>query len=102
MIKIKEGVSIIGLDSKLLLALIVSDQVYHDHGIEDCVLTSGTDSKHGEHSHHYKGLAIDLRTNNITNSNMIKPICEVIQKHLGSQYQVVYEVDHIHIEFDPK
>ena len=101
MIKIKDGVSIIGLDPKMILALIVADQVYADHNIDECVLTSGTDSKHGEHSHHYKGLAIDLRTNNI-DANMRQPIVTVLQNALGAQYQVIYEIDHIHVEFDPK
>lgn len=101
MIQIKEGVSLLGLDSKMVLALIICDQVYHDHGIEDCVLTSGTDSKHGEHSHHYKGLAIDIRTRNVE-PNKRAPIVTVIQKQLGIEYQVVLESDHIHVEYDPK
>ena len=101
MIQIKEGVSILGLDPKLVLALIICDQVYHDNGIEDCVLTSGTDSKHGDHSHHYKGYAIDLRTSNVE-INKRAPIASVIQKQLGNEYQVILENDHIHVEFDPK
>lgn len=101
MISIKDGVSLIGLDSKMILALIIADQVYSDHNIDDCVLTSATDSKHGEHSHHYKELAIDIRTSNI-DVNMRQPIVAALQKQLGIQYQVIYEVDHIHIEFDPK
>lgn len=101
MIQIKEGVSIIGLDPKLMMALIIADQVYNDHGIEDCVLTSGTDSKHSDHSHHYKGLAIDIRTSNVEVA-MRAPIVAVIQKHLGNEYQVILENDHIHVEFDPK
>ena len=101
MIQIKDGVSILGLDPKMILALIIADQIYSDHNIEECVLTSATDSKHSEHSHHLKGLAIDLRTNNI-GINMRQPIVNVLQKALGSQYQVIFEVDHIHVEFDPK
>ena len=101
MIQIKGGVSILGLDPKMILALIIADQIYSDHNINECVLTSATDSKHSEHSHHLKGLAIDLRTNNI-DINMRQPIVNVLQKALGSQYQVIFEVDHIHVEFDPK
>jgi hypothetical protein len=100
MLSIKEGVSLLGLDSKLILAAIVADQVYSTHSIENCVITSATDSKHGEHSHHYKGLAIDLRTRDM-DGNQKQIITSDIQKQLGTEFQVIFEVDHIHIEYDP-
>lgn len=102
MMQIKEGVSLLGLDSKMILAFIIADQVYSDNGINDCVLTAGVDGKHMEHSLHGKGFAIDLRTSNIQPYEKIKPISVALQAHLGIQYQVILESDHIHVEFDPK
>jgi hypothetical protein len=85
----------------MFFAFIVAGEVYHEHG-ENCVLTSGTDSKHGEHSHHYKGCAIDLRTRDIPDDAVKQRIVEEIQFRLQSQFQVILEGDHIHVEFDPK
>jgi hypothetical protein len=101
MIKIKEGVSILSLDNKLVLALIVADQVYHAYGCNECVLTSACDGKHGEHSLHYKGLAIDLRTRNV-DPEMLMKIVNTLIINLGEEFDVILENDHIHIEFDPK
>ena len=97
---VKEGVSVLGLQPCMFFAFLVAGEAYKDHGF-DCVLTSGTDSKHGDHSHHYKGYAIDIRIRDISEGILTK-IVEEIQFRLQSQFQVILEGDHIHIEFDPK
>lgn len=99
---IKEGgkVSVLGLQPCMFFAFIVAGEVYHEHGF-NCVLTSGTDSVHGDHSHHYKGYAIDIRTRDIP-GDVLNKIVEEIQFRLQGQFQVILEGDHIHIEFDPK
>jgi len=100
MLKIKEGVKLHGLAPVMQTAITIADQVYEELGLE-CVITSALDSKHGEHSLHYKGFAIDIRTRDIQYEKTKVAIVDKIQSRLGSEFQVVLENDHIHIEFDP-
>ena len=59
-------------------------------------------------SKHYEGNAFDFRTWTTDTSGVQMPMKDKIklgkgiQKALGSHYQVVVEVDHIHIEYDRK
>ena len=100
MLKIKEGVELQGLQPQMFIAVTVADEVYEEFGLE-CVITSALDSQHGAHSLHYKGFAVDLRTKHIPDARNKSVISDKIQSRLGSQFQVVLENDHIHIEFDP-
>lgn len=100
MIEIKEGVKVNGLRTEILLAIVLADRVYSDYGIS-CVLTEVTGGKHGRASLHYVGLAVDLRTRDMP-SGIAEEIVQELKKALGSQYDVVLEKDHIHIEFQPK
>jgi len=105
-ISIKYGASVRGLRVEALLALTVAGLIYAEYG-KPCVLTEGTGGKHGKHSHHHKGLAIDLRIRDpgglweLTQLE-IQEIVDKLRIRLGSEYQVVSEPDHIHIEFDPE
>ena len=99
--RIKEGANISGLRSEMALAYFIACTAYHHHGCE-CVLTEGTGGKHGRASLHYVGLAIDLRTKNIGTQREIQTIEQEIRNRLGTQFDVVLESDHIHIEFQPK
>jgi hypothetical protein len=101
-LSIKEdgNVNVLGLHPCMFFAFIVAGEVYHEHGF-NCVLTSATDSKHGKHSHHFKGYAIDIRIRDIP-VDIINNIVEEIQFRLQKQYQVILEGNHIHIEFDPE
>lgn len=68
--------------------------------IEHFVVTSAHDGTHSEDSLHDDGLAIDLRVWGFSESEA-KRVTEELQATLGERYDVVYETDHIHIEFDP-
>ncbi len=96
---IKNGVSVLGLAPQMILAYVIAQRIYNRNGHE-CVITSAVEGKHGNHSHHYKGCAIDLRTRDLSRRDRII-IAEQIRSALGSEYQVVLEDDHLHIEFDP-
>ena len=97
--KIKKNVSVLGLQPEIVVALLVASSVYHQHGAE-LVVTSGVEGKHGNHSHHYKGLAVDLRIKGIRRE-VLEKIINDLKISLGDQYQVIVEANHIHCEFGP-
>lgn len=101
MMSIKPGAEVNGLRPEILIAWNVSEKIYASYGI-DCVLTEGTGGKHGTASLHYVGLAIDLRTRDFATDVIAKEVAEKIQELLGSQYDVIFEGNHIHIEYQPK
>jgi hypothetical protein len=68
---------------------------------KEIVITSGLDGKHSRKSLHYSGNAFDIRTFIYTTSEVNKLI-PALKLVLGSDYDVVYEGNHIHIEYDPK
>lgn len=93
-----DSVRLEGVAWQMFHAAIVADQVYAKYGA-DVVITSAKDGRHSEHSLHYQGLALDLRTWNLRGREM--EVCAELQKALGDKYDVVLESDHIHLEYDP-
>lgn len=100
MLKVKQGVKLSGLKPEILIAVIISDDVFAKHN-KDCIITSALDGNHMLGSLHYSGLAIDIRTRHVLKED-IPNITLEIKKSLGFDYDVIFEKDHIHIEFDPK
>lgn len=98
---IKAGVDLRGLQSQMAIAYVIACTIWAERAGVPCVITSGSDSKHGPNSLHYKGRALDLRTNSLR-SEQVHPIYIALKEALGAQFDVVLEVDHIHLEFDPK
>lgn len=97
---IKPGVDVRGMQPQMVLAFAIAQQVYAAYAAE-CVITSCSDGKHGPKSLHYKGMALDLRTNNLR-SDLVHPVYIKLKTALGAQFDVVLEADHLHVEFDPK
>jgi len=95
---IKNGVDVGGLKPEILLAYIEACFIWREQG-ERAVITSGLDGRHMLGSKHYTGNAIDLRTRGLLNKAMAN---EKLASALGSDYDVVLEDDHIHVEYDPK
>ena len=95
---IKHGVDLRGLSPQMAIAYTIACRCY---GQYDCVITSASDGKHGPNSLHYKGQALDLRTRHI-NGQGLQLVVDKLKEALGSQFDVVLESDHIHVEFDPK
>ena len=82
---------------ELVLALVVAERVYNDLG-HDLVVTSVIDGKHIRASIHYIGGAVDIRLpgeHGIAARNRIAV-------RLGTDFDVVLEDNHIHIEWQPK
>ena len=93
--KVKDStVNIEGLDPILKAALVEMEYIYAKFHTE-LVITSGKDGTHGNGSLHYEGKAVDLRTWNVLDS-----LVKQLKAHLGPDYDVVLEKDHIHIELD--
>jgi hypothetical protein len=67
-------------------------------------VTSANDSTHGVGSLHYKNRAFDIRTKNIDGDEKVKAQEWVARMKLalGNDYDIIFERDHIHCEFDPK
>lgn len=100
MIKIKNGVKILGLKPEALLAIAISDGIFTKY-LVDCVLTSVTDSKHGRGSFHYLGFAFDLRSRDLTESQKHQVLAD-LKDALDDEFDVVLESTHFHIEWNPK
>lgn len=96
---LKDGVKLLGIKPEMCIAYMVAAEVYKRYNLS-IVMTSCTDGKHGKHSHHYKGYAIDLRTRDTT-PVIARDIARDIQLSLTSEFQVFWEKTHIHIEYDP-
>lgn len=71
-------------------------QVYQAVG-EDLYITSKRDGIHSLGSLHYEGLAIDFRY-----PKNREGIIEKLKKELGTDFDVIAEGDHIHVEYDPE
>ena len=82
-------------------AMKVADEVSLMFAKKEAVITSILDGTHGKHSLHYIGDAFDMRTFIYSHSELSK-IVQELTTQLGSNYDVVLESDHIHIEYDPK
>jgi len=98
----KKPAKVKGLKPEILLAAFVATGLCGKlfNGL-DCVITAGTDShEHEPDSLHNDGLAIDIRTRDMPAAR-IKEFAQELRECLGSEYDVVIEIDHIHIEFDP-
>ena len=97
---IKNGVDLRGLTPQMAIAYIIACFVFAKHG-KPCMITSGSDGKHGPRSKHYEGNALDLRTRDFQQQLKVT-LRDELKVALGGQYDVVLEATHLHMEFDPK
>jgi hypothetical protein len=99
---LKADVDLRGMQPQILVALIAAERIYQDIG-RNLMVTSVTDGKHMDGSLHYKGLAADFRTTaDGLAPETVRLITGKLKAALGPQFDVVVEVDHLHVEFDPK
>lgn len=102
MIRVKEGVDISNLQPQMLLALYNAHELYRVRGA-DLWITSSREGKHMPGSLHYAGLAVDLRVWNLPHAERDgRAIATELGEALGRDYDVLYEGDHLHVEYDPK
>ncbi len=98
--RIKEGVRIAGARPELLFGLLVAEDVFRGRGF-DLIVTSVLEGNHHAGSLHYKGLAADVRTRHLP-EGMKRVLHDELQTALGTDWDVVLESDHLHLEYDVK
>ena len=94
---IKAGVDISRLERRTRSGLKIVGSVLAGHG-EELVITSTYEGTHGAGSLHYANQAFDIRMPDKETPSLRMELMAV----LGSDFDVVAERDHIHIEYDPK
>lgn len=99
--KIKDGVKLDKLTPQLVLAIAIAGQVYLDVVKKEMVITSISDGKHMKGSKHYIGNGVDTRIRDLTPLEQANVLVG-LKTSLGLNYDVVLEIDHFHIEYDPK
>lgn len=95
---LKQGVRIANLQPQLLVAMMVANDVYKAHN-QELVITSVDDSKHGNITLHGKGYAFDCRTSYFLNGEGQR-VANEIRAKIDDCFDVVFEGNHIHIEYD--
>jgi len=96
--KLKHGVSLVGLHLPMRKVLIEAERIWKAHG-KELVVTSGLDGQHSARSLHYYGYAVDLRTRYFDTVTTMK-VANELRSALGEKYQVIVERNHIHVEYD--
>jgi hypothetical protein len=93
------SVCLVGVQAAMARAAIVVARMYRQRGFT-AIITSGVDGTHSAKSLHYQGLALDFRTRTVPVAAR-QPLRDAIADALGSDFDVVLEKDHLHVEFDP-
>jgi hypothetical protein len=102
MAAIKEGVDFGGQIKPTTQKIIEAcEYVFGRYGIQPTI-TSAMDGTHMATSKHYTGDALDWRIWESDAAGVTGSILGELQYYLGSDYDVILEKDHIHIEYDPK
>ena len=98
--KIKQGVCITGIRPEMVVGLMVVNSIFTELGYE-LVITCGLDGKHSLTSLHYAGAAVDIRTRDMTTSD-IGEAMRMISAALPNDFDIIYEGNHFHLEWQPR
>ncbi len=103
--KIKEGVSLVGLHIKMRKVISVVEYLWNIYN-KEAVITAGSEVVdddlnfiHSVRSLHPFGLALDFRTRYF-NKYQKKEIKTKLALLLGNNYDVILHSTHIHVEYD--
>lgn len=97
-LKLKKGVDLTGVKPEILASWPIVAAVYYGCGEAECTVTSVCDGVHTTIVHSL-GMATDFR---LPASCPPEVVVERMREALNKQYDVVLQVDHIHVEFDPR
>ena len=95
---LKLGVDISRLASPLRRKLAGIDEIFTLMTGREAVVTSTYEGDHSPNSLHYSNEAIDVRLPSKDGGDVVIKLRE----YLGKNFDVVPEVSHIHVEYDPK
>ena len=84
----------------MLRLLPIIDYITSELCGRTAIITSTTDGSHMSGSLHYKGLAVDLRTRDLS-LDVQKRYYFALNYALLKLCDVVFESDHIHVEYSP-
>ncbi|MCV0441473.1 MAG: hypothetical protein K5880_23035 [Hydrogenophaga sp.] len=108
---VKDGVQLDGLEPEMVPAVHVANSVALELSGEPTTITSGLEGEHGEGSLHFEGLAVDVRRLDrhvdqfggvhFIDLALAERQARAIRAALPSDFDVVLEATHVHIEFDP-
>lgn len=96
--KIKAGVRIIGLKPEMIICMMIIEPIMEAYE-QELVITSGTEGRHSAKSRHYLGYGLDIRCRDIPASQIPEAVIDM-QESLGAEFFVLYEGNHIHIQFN--
>ena len=99
-VSLKRGVFITGSHPCIFAMIDAAKKAYYFLGM-DVVITSGCEGTHSTKSLHYQGKALDFRTRHLTDGERVE-IMDRMKADLGEDYDILYEGDHFHCEYDPK
>lgn len=85
---------------KVLLAIEIADKLSKKIANIEATITSIWDGWHSKNSLHYQGKAVDLRVFNYDQTQVNQMVAD-LKYNLGTDYDVIFEGDHIHVEYDP-
>jgi len=94
-ISVKSGVEIILLEKRMWDAVSLWSSIAGKYGQAVAVITSTREGNHVANSKHYVGSAVDLRSTGLTD---VEAAGRELQLELGSEYMVIVESDHIHVQ----
>ena len=105
MISLKAGVRLADLASQMLVALMVAERVWAQHGVATLTITSANDGSHKDGSLHYQGRALDLRIHTMEGTQRVRAV-KALTDALGGAFDVLHEYlgtpnEHVHVEWDP-
>lgn len=96
--KIKFGVQMAGLQLPMRKVLKEAEKLWKEHG-KELVVTAALDGAHSAGSYHYYGYALDFRTRYFS-KNIAMAIAAKLGDRVGRGYTVVFEGNHIHVQFN--
>jgi hypothetical protein len=107
-IEVKDGVDLSGLDRRMWNAVgEIAALCFEQFNQDTLVITSGREGKHGSASWHYIGRALDFRypddsykleTDEAQSKRL--ELRRLVLQRLGSRYQSVAHVRHLHVELE--
>ena len=95
---LKLGVDISRLKPEIRRSLKTVESIFWTLSKREAIITSTFEGSHKVASLHYANQAIDVRIPETKRQEIFQAITNALRK----DFDVINEVDHIHIEYDPK